>query len=338
MMRVLLAPAAVERRHITALMSGFSVETTPRVAATIRHFGEHLRQDCAVYITLVPGSDFNETIALAVRLRKEGFQPVPHLAARSITSKAVLESHLRRLSEEAGVSQALLIAGGMRHPVGEFSDTLQLLDTGLFDKYGVRRIGVAGHPEGSPDIPEEALSEALRWKTDFAARTGADIHIVTQFCFEPDPIIRWDRHIRAEGSTLPIRIGIPGPASIKTLITYAKACGIGPSIRSLMGSSMNVAKLLTVSAPDRLIAALASYRANEPACGIRGVHIYPFGGLRQSAEWAYAVADGRYTLSRDGTRFTVDTSAEGNDTADTAFLDSGSAHQPTSAGTTKRPA
>src|SRR6185436_6677023 len=97
----------------------------------------------------------------------------------------------------------------------------------------------------------------------------------TQFCFEPEPIIKWDRLIQAEGNILPIRIGIPGLATLKTLMAHAKACGIGPSMRFITRQAMNVAKLLTVSAPDKLVTALAAYQASDPRCGIKGVHIFP---------------------------------------------------------------
>ena len=223
--------------------------------------------------------------------------PVPHFAARSIVSRDVFESNLKRAVEEAGVRQVLLIGGAIPRPLGEFSDSMQLLSTGLFDKYGIGKIGVAGHPEGSPDIPEEAVKQALRWKNDFAARTDAEMYIVTQFCFEAAPIIKWDQRIQSEGNRLPIHIGIPGLATVKTLMAHAKACGIGPSMRFITRQAMNVAKLLTVSAPDKLVAELASYQASDPACGIKGVHMYPLGGLKKSAQWSYAVADGRFEFN-----------------------------------------
>ncbi len=285
------------RQEITAYMADFSLETTPGSAAKIPDFREHVRAGATVYITFLPGSDFDDTIAVARRLRDEGFNPVPHFAARSIASRDAFESNLKRAVEEAGVCQVLLIGGAIPRPLGEFSDSMQLLSTGLFDKYGVRKIGVAGHPEGSPDIPEEAVKQALCWKNDFAARTDAEMYIVTQFCFEAAPIIKWDQRIQAEGNRLPIHIGIPGLATVKTLMAHAKACGIGPSMRFITRQAMNVAKLLTVSAPDKLVADLASYQASDPACGIKGVHMYPLGGLKKSAEWSYAVAEGRFEFN-----------------------------------------
>jgi methylenetetrahydrofolate reductase (NADPH) len=286
-------------------MARFTLETTPGSAAKLPDFREHLRPGCTVYITFLPGAHFDATVAVARRLRDEGFNPVPHLAARSVPNMAVFEQHLQRITAEAGVTQVLLIGGSITNPLGDVSDTMQLLATGLLDKYGIRKIGVAGHPEGSPDIPDQAIKAALAWKNDYARRTGAELYLVTQFCFEAEPIIRWDRLIQAEGNTLPIHIGIPGLATVKTLLAHARACGVGPSMRFISRQAMNVTKLLTVSAPDRLVCALAAYQANDPGCGIKGVHVYPLGGLKKSAEWSYAVADGRFELSADGRGFAV---------------------------------
>ena len=241
-----------------------------------------------------------------MRLRDEGFNPVPHFAARSIPSRAFFENSLARLAGDAGIDQVLLIGGALNKPVGEFTDTMQLLDTGLFDKYRIARIGIAGHPEGSPDIPDAQARAALAWKNAFAERTGASMYIVTQFCFEAAPVIAWDKRIQAEGNRLPVYIGIPGLASLKALIGHAKACGVGPSMRFLTRQARNVTRLLTVSAPDRLVAELAAYRAGDPQCGIHGVHVYPLGGLKKSARWAQAVVDARFEMREDGRGFEVD--------------------------------
>jgi methylenetetrahydrofolate reductase (NADPH) len=234
---------------------------------------------------------------------------VPHLAARSIASAAVFEQHVKRITQEAGVKQVLLIGGSITTPVGEIADTMQLLETGILDRHGIRKIGVAGHPEGCPDIPDQAIRAALVWKNAFAQRTGAELYLVTQFCFEAEPIIRWDQAIQAQGNRLPIHIGIPGLATIKTLLAHARACGIGPSMRFLTRQAMNVAKLLTVSEPDRLVTALAEYHATHPGCGIERAHVYPLGGLKKSADWSYAVADGRFRMNAAGDGFVVGSAA-----------------------------
>jgi len=304
-----VAAAGTETRledAIVSLLADYTSETTPPGAAKVADFREILRPGSTVFITFLPGSDFNDTVTTARRLRGEGFNPVPHFAARSVPDKAFLEDGLRRLSGEAGINEVLTIGGAVEKPVGAFDSSMQLLETGLFDRYGVRKIGVAGHPEGSPDIRDEAIIAALKWKNAFAERTGAELYIVTQFCFEAAPIIAWDKKIQAEGNRLPIRIGIPGLASIKTLLNYARMCGIGNSMSFLTKQAKNVAKLLTVSAPDRLLTDLARYRSDDPACGIFGCHLYPLGGLKKTITWTEAVLQRRFTLDARGRGFSVE--------------------------------
>lgn len=294
------------KQQITDFLTGFTTETTPGAASKIADYRAHLRPGTTVYITFLPGSDFADTIAVTRRLMKEGFNPVPHLAARSIPGRAFLEDNLARLTGETGVRQVLCIGGAVSKPVGEFSDTMQLLDTGLFDRFGIQRIGLAGHPEGSPDISDEAILRALAWKNGFAQRTDANLYLVTQFCFDPAPIIEWDRHLRREGNRLPIYIGIPGVASLKALIGHAKACGVGPSMRFLTRQARNIARLLKLNMPDSQVLELARYKATDPECGITGVHMYPLGGLKKSARWTYGVIDGHFSVNADERGFTVD--------------------------------
>ena len=284
------------KQQIIDFVQGFSIETTPGSAQKIPDYREHLRPGTDVAVTFLPGSDFGDTIGTVRRLREEGFNPLPHFAARSIPSRSHFEEWLRILQYEVGITDAVALGGAVTQPLGEFDSSMALLETGLFDKYGVKRIGVAGHPEGSPDISEEGVRQALAWKNDFAERTGASLYVATQFCFEAAPLIAWDKHIQAEGNKLPIHIGVPGLATIRTLINHAKACGVGPSMRFLTRQARNVTKLLSVSAPDKLLLDLARYRAIDPDCGITKVHVYPLGGLRKSALWTNAVADGEFTL------------------------------------------
>ncbi|MEO1161500.1 MAG: methylenetetrahydrofolate reductase, partial [Pseudomonadota bacterium] len=203
---------SLEARSIIDLMSGFTVETTPASAAKVADFRTMLRPGTTVYITFLPGSDYNDTVATAKRLRDEGFEPAPHFSARSIESAAMFEDYLARVAGEAGVDHVLAIAGALDKPLGPYSDSTQLLETGLFDKHGIRQIGVAGHPEGSPDMSDQAIADALAWKNAYAGKTDAAMHIVTQFAFEAAPVIAWDKALRAAGNNLPIRIGIPGLA------------------------------------------------------------------------------------------------------------------------------
>ncbi|MPV86230.1 methylenetetrahydrofolate reductase [Ostreibacterium oceani] len=293
------------KQIVQDFFADFTLETTPGAAKKIDDYGQYIRQGEKVYVTFLPGSDFADTVAVSKRLKAEGLEPIPHIAARSTPNRQFLETGIKQCVEEAGVERFLVIGGAVDKPVGEFDCTAQILETGLFDKYGIKSVGLAGHPEGSPDITDEGIREALRFKNAFAERTDADLYLVTQFCFEAAPIIAWDKALQAEGNRLPIHIGLPGLATLKSLIGHSKACGVGASMKFLTKQAKNVSKLLLVNAPDELTIDLATYKATDPNCGIAGLHIYPLGGLPKTANWSYAVRDGRFNLHSDGRGFDI---------------------------------
>ncbi|UCH75798.1 MAG: methylenetetrahydrofolate reductase [Rhodospirillales bacterium] len=293
----ILTPA---QQRIIDFLDGFSIETTPGTAAKTDSYRALLAVGTTVNVTFLTGSDFADTIKLVQRLKAEGMRPVPHIAARSVPSRAQLDSWLDALVDTAGIDEVLLIGGAAERPLGPFDRVVQMLETGLFEKHGIRRIGVAGHPEGSPDFSDAAAMLALADKNAYARDTGCEMHIITQFVFEAPPVIAWERRIREAGNRLPIHIGVPGLATIKTLLGHARACGIGPSMRVLTRQAKNLTKLMSVRAPDRLVSDLAACRAADPACGISKVHLYPLGGLRRTAAWVYAVLDGCFHVAEAG--------------------------------------
>ena len=287
---------SIEITNIQKFLDHASVEVTPGGAKKIEDFRALLRPGTTVFVTFLPGSDFKDTLETVKRLYAEGMKPVPHFAARSLPSKAFFEENLKILQAEAGVEEALLIGGGVPPPVGEFASSMEVLRTDLLQKYGIKKLGIAGHPEGSPDIPPAEVTKALLEKNAYSKASGIEMYVTTQFCFEAEPIIEWDKRIRAEGNELPIHIGIPGLATIKTLLAHATACGIGPSMRIITRQAANIAKLMTTRQPNKLVRDLANYMANDPQCGINQVHLYPLGGMAKSAKWLYAVLDGKFTL------------------------------------------
>ena len=291
------------KQQVVDFMSDFTIETTPGSAAKIPDYRVHLRPGCAIAVTFLPGSDYRDTISTCKRLREEGFEPVPHFVGRSVPSERDLVSFLDGVTSEANVNHVVALAGAVDKPLGPYDSSMALLETGLFEKYNINKIGIAGHPEGNPDIPDKMLSQALEFKNEYARKTGTDLYIVTQFVFEAEPIIKWDKAIRLSGNELPIHIGVPGLASLKALINHARACGIGASMKFLTKQARNISKLLTIQSPDKLIIELARYKAQDPACGIKKVHMYPLGGMRRSAAYSYALADGAFDIDSKATGF-----------------------------------
>ncbi len=277
---------APQDSSIAGFIDGYSIEVMPRTAAKIPDFRAILPARTRVYIAHIDGTPFDEMLATARRLRAEGFTVMPHLPARIIQDRATLDDRLRRYAD-LGIDQALLLAGGLDRPQGEFADSMQLLETGLLDKHGFTRLHVAGHPEGNrdidPDGSDRAVMQALEWKAAFAERTGADMAIVTQFVFEADPVIAWTRRLKAENIALPVHIGIAGPAKLQTMIRFAMMCGVGPSVRVLTRRARDVSKLMLPFEPTAILADLARHKAANPDFPIEQIHFFPLGGISRTA-------------------------------------------------------
>ena len=135
-----------------------------------------------VYITMLPGGDYKDTAEQAAKLVKKGLNPIPHFPARSIENDDQLKEYVSRC-KDVGVKQVLVI-GGSREPIGSFDSSIQILETGYFEQM---KIGIAGHPEGSPDISDSKLEKAMNDKKPYAD------YIVTQWLLNPQPIIDLDR-------------------------------------------------------------------------------------------------------------------------------------------------
>ncbi|MEI4234454.1 methylenetetrahydrofolate reductase [Roseovarius sp. D22-M7] len=277
-------------REVEALLHGYSIEVMPRTAEKVDSFRELLPAGTRVYIAHIEGTPIDDMVATAKRLTDEGYAPMPHVPARIIRDRAMLRDWTARYAGEAGVDQALVIAGGVTQPHGDYDSAMQLLESGEFDRAGFKRLHVAGHPEGNRDIDPDGgrtnVDAALHWKQKFSDTTDAEMAIATQFAFDAKPIIEWAHRLDAAGITLPIHIGIAGPAKLQTLIKFAIACGVGPSLKVLQKRAMDVTKLLMPYEPTEVLADLAAHKAAHPACNIAQVHFFPLGGIKANAQWA----------------------------------------------------
>jgi methylenetetrahydrofolate reductase (NADPH) len=276
--------------EMEAFLKGYSIEVMPRTAEKVEDFRELLAPGTRVYIAHIEGTPIEDMVATAKRVAADGYPVMPHFPARIIKDEATLADWIARYQGEAGVDQALLLAGGVNQPHGDFHSSMQLMETGLFDKAGFKRLHVAGHPEGNKDIDPNGgmknVEDALRWKQAFSERTDAKMALATQFAFDADPIIKWVDDLSAAGIKLPVHIGIAGPAKLQTLIKFAIACGVGPSLKVLQKRAMDVSKLLLPYEPTEVLTKLAAHKAKNPEFNIEQVHFFPLGGIKTNATWA----------------------------------------------------
>jgi methylenetetrahydrofolate reductase (NADPH) len=279
--------------YLKDFISGYSIEVIPKTVAKTESFGDILPKSTRVYLAHLQDADITEMVPAAKKLNDEGFTVMPHIPARVIKNKAMLGDWLSMYQNEAGVDEALLIAGGSPKPIGDYDSSIKLIESGLFDLAGFKRLHIAGHPEGNKDIDPDGeiknVSEALSWKQEFSKRTDAEMAIATQFCFDANVVKKWMDDIKDDGIDIPIHIGIAGPAKLQTLLKFSIECGIGSSMKILTQRAKDITKLLLPYEPTQVLRDLAEYKAKDPKFNIEQVHFFPFGGIKQTSDWVREV-------------------------------------------------
>jgi methylenetetrahydrofolate reductase (NADPH) len=286
-----MTETATTSTSIARTLRGYSIEVNPNDPKVVDAALARLDPGMEVFLTWIPGANPMDLLGPAARLRRAGLVPVPHIGARHVQSAAQLEQLAARLVGEAGVNRVLIIGGDRAAPAGPYDSSLALMQSEIFQRSGIVRMAVAGFPEGNPSIPETALNDALTSKLMFARSAGLELSIVTQFCFEPDPIVEWLRRIRARGIDVPIRVGLAGPAGLVTLGRYAVRCGIGNSLR-VLSEKPSFAKLLVDKGPEPIIRGIVSAAemgdAAQMPFDISGLHFFVFGGFNKTVDWINA--------------------------------------------------
>ncbi len=266
-----------------------SIEVTGKQIEKFPLLAENLSPGTKVFIALIEAGDLEAQIVAAADLRARGFEPVPHVPARFVMDEEDLKRRIGAFAEKAKVTTILALGGGAPQPVGKYDAAIQLMETGVFQNAGITRIGIAGHPEGNPDISksrgEAALLQAIKDKAAWLKANNIEGFLATQFLFEAGPLALWASQLREAGINLPISVGVPGPATIKTLVKYAAMCGVGNSARFIRKQALNITKLLTVSEPTEFIDQLATLHFDRPELNIAAPHLYPFGGFDKLFTW-----------------------------------------------------
>jgi methylenetetrahydrofolate reductase (NADPH) len=279
--------------QISAFMADFSVELTRPSDADIVALATH-RPGAKAYLSMVPRRPVDETIGHAAKLRAAGLEPVPHLAVRNFTNVEAFDQALTRLKREAAVDSVLII-GGDSDEHGPFRRALDVIDSGLLRRRGIRSIGIAGYPQGHPRIGQAELQRALSDKIAAAEATGLNVEIVTQFCFDAPAILSFIAELRDFGFDHRVRVGLAGPTSLSSLMRYASRCGVRSSAHALAHRSGLMRQMFAMATPDDLIRALAE------AAPVGVVpHFFSFGGIAATSRWARAVADGNIVLDAEG--------------------------------------
>lgn len=277
------APDRASSDDFTALSAAASVE----VSSDGHHLAslqDHFELGTDVTITFLPGDNYRRNVETACALRRAGYNPIPHIAAREMASREVLDDFLARARGEADVKRILVIAGDVGAAKGPYRSSHDVCASGLIEAHGIKSVSIAGHPEGHPFLSPANAFKALEAWRDWGRQAAIRVEVLTQFCFESAPIVGWIDELGTRGVDLRVIVGLAGPATPATLMKFALRCGIGNSIRSLRGQIGRFGRLLIDTGPDDVVRGLQS-ASDKTKASIAGFHLFPFGGLRKAGEW-----------------------------------------------------
>jgi methylenetetrahydrofolate reductase (NADPH) len=291
-----------DQQRIAAFAARASFEATRLEPGDLEALREGFPRGTPVYVSAIPKRPAAAQVETVARVAGAGFEPVPHISARSFASAADLDRHLGLLADGAGVKRVLVIGGDLPAPAGPFFAALEVIESGLLQARSIIEAGITGYPEGHPRLDVPVLERAMAAKIEAATGTGLAVHVVTQFCFSAPTILAWIGRLRDQGIDVPVRIGLAGPTTLSGLLRFARICGVSASAQGLVRHTGLARQLFGMVTPDTVLRPLA-----EAAAGRLSVapHIFPFGGLAAAARWASTAAAGRFTLDSDS-GFTVD--------------------------------
>ncbi|MEC7870803.1 MAG: hypothetical protein VX868_01895 [Chloroflexota bacterium] len=263
-------------------MQKYSIEIVPKQIERLKYLPRDVFTE--VYVAYIPGDKYENIVEASKSLIKDGFNVIPHCPARTIASKEELDSYLFQLSSN-GVKKVLTIAGSgqnnimkTENPNNVFSNTLEMLETGLFEKYQFEQINIAGHPEGNPMDPESEKN--LQLKCHWLNQHNFNSSIVTQWTTNLESTNKWildtKEMIKSKfGKKISISIGIAGPAKLTTLINYARICGVNATSLIIKNKKLGLRNLIKHN-PTEIIDGLKNYDS---------LHFFPFGGIKEISNW-----------------------------------------------------
>jgi methylenetetrahydrofolate reductase (NADPH) len=269
---------------VGTVLDDFSMEMTGKDVEKVENAAGVIPPGTRINVTFLENEDLAMRVNAAAAAKRLGFTPVPHISARRLKSQEMLEEYLSALRDIGASENVLVIGGDPTVPMGPYEESLAVIDSGLLQQYGVKHISMGGHPSGDPNIPADALFPALERKSAALARLQIPGTVITQIDFDVDRVLAWLAEVREHGVDLPIRVGVPGPASVKLLLGFASRLGISTSTTIAKKYGLSVTNLLGKAGPDKFIRDLQA-GLDPGKHGVVKLHFYTFGGFKTAAEW-----------------------------------------------------
>ena len=238
-----------------------------------------LQPNMHVAVTCSPTKGVDTTLELSEKLIARGFQVIPHISAKNVTGEKHLETIIKKL-DELSIESVFVPGGDGPEPLGEFNNAYDLLKALQKSGHNLKKIGIAAHPEGHPDISNKILMEALEKKKGLAD------YIVTQMCFDANILGDWLVRINQQGIHLPVWVGLPGVIERGPLLRTSLRIGVGDSLRFLKKKSKVAAELMKSSIynPEKLVTSISEYK-DIADTNLAGYHIFCFNQIEKTEKW-----------------------------------------------------
>jgi methylenetetrahydrofolate reductase (NADPH) len=289
-------PAPERDRALAAIAAELvacgSLEMGAEAPEDALRIAELLPAGTPVYVNHLPRHELPHMLAALVALRDAGLEPVPHIAARRVLSRAELRGFLDQAVRLAGVAKALLIAGDVAAPAGPYGDAVALINDGVLADSGLKQVGLPGYPEGHPQVATALLNAVLEEKLAGLQRQRLASYIVTQFSFAPHRIVEYCADLLRRVPEVSVYVGLAGPTTPRRLLRFAQRCGVSASLRALHAEGMRAVRLFTHVDPSAQLTAIARHASTGSASNVVGVHLYSFGGVAPTARWMNAQITG----------------------------------------------
>jgi methylenetetrahydrofolate reductase (NADPH) len=239
----------------------------------------HVPVEVPLTVTASPAKGQDATVELAVELAGDGYSVAPHLSAQQVIDRAHLADIIARC-REAGIVSVFVIGGDRTDTPTKFRDAHELLVAVHELGHGFTDIGIGGHPEGHPAVPEEVLFAALQAKAPLAT------HVKTQVVFDPGILARWAREVARRGISLPVYVGVPGAVTRQKLLRVSGGIGIGESAKFLRRQQSLLWRFFVPGGynPDKIIKGLAPH-LGQPDNRLAGFHVFTFNDLGPTEAW-----------------------------------------------------
>lgn len=273
--------------HVSTVLDDFSMEMTGKDIAKVENAAGVIPAATRINVTFLENEDLQMRLDAASAVKRLGFTPVPHIPSRRIKSKEMLVEYMSALQGIGASDNVLVVGGDPTAALGPYEESLAIIDSGVLEQHGVRHISIGGHPSGDPNIPAGALIPALQRKSAALDRLRLPGTIITQVDFDVDRVLAWIAEVREAGVELPVRVGVPGPASVKLLLGFASRLGLSTSATIAKKYGLSVTSLLGKAGPENFIRDLQA-GLDPGKHGVVKLHFYTFGGFKTTAEWISA--------------------------------------------------